>query len=523
MNPDRRDPVPPRDDIDLLRVAIEATPAGILAVDADGTILLVNREVERLFGYDRAELIGRSVDLLVPAATQGIHPQLRGRYLTDPHARPMGTGRDLYGLRKDGTQILVEIGLNPVSTERGRLVVASIVDTTARRRLENQLRQSQKMEAMGTLAGGIAHDFNNVLHGIIGYTELAQRAAGADSGLQEDFEQVLAAAERGRQLIERIMAFSRRHDVERKPNRLDRPVTEALQLLRASLPATVEIRTHLDPQTPAVRADDTEIQQVVMNLATNAAHAMTGRGGVLGVDLEPLQVTAELAAARTGLRPGLHARLCVSDTGRGIAAEDLARVFEPFFTTKAVGEGTGLGLSMVHGIVVALAGAIGIDSRLGEGTRVEVLFPAASLPHGAAPSDDEREPERGADRGAKRVLLVDDERRLAQLIKRQLEEMGYAVTMHTSSLEALAEFRAHAGAFDLMITDNTMPHLTGVALAGAVKELRPDLPILMISGIADTVDAATLVEMGVAKVLSKPHSFAQLEAALRSILETPDP
>jgi CheY-like chemotaxis protein len=372
------------------------------------------------------------------------------------------------------------------------------------------------MEAVGTLAGGIAHDFNNVLHGIIGYTELAQRTAGADSSLQPDLQQVLAAAERGRQLVDRILAFSRRRDVERKPIRLDRSVTDALQLLRASLPATVEIRTHLDPQTPAVRADDTEIQQVVMNLATNAAHAMADRGGVLEVDLAPLQVTAELASSRADLLPGLHARLCVSDQGRGIPPENLARVLEPFFTTKAVGEGTGLGLSMVHGIVTALGGAIGIESRVGSGTRVEILLPAASLRHDT-PADEE--PKLAAQRVAKRVLLVDDEQRLAQLIKRQLEEMGYVVTMHTSSLAALEEFRAHPHAFDLLITDNTMPHLTGVALAGSAKELRPDLPVLMISGISETVDAATLREKGVSKVLSKPHSFAQLEAALRSLLE----
>jgi CheY-like chemotaxis protein len=279
----------------------------------------------------------------------------------------------------------------------------------------------------------------------------------------------------------------------------------------------VEIRTHVDPRTPAVQADETEIQQVVMNLATNGAHGMSERGGILGVDLAPLRVNTELAATRGGIRSGLHARLRVSDTGLGIAPQDLAHVFEPFFTTKAVGEGTGLGLPMVHGIVSALGGAIAIDSRPGQGTTVEILLPAA-LPLDAKATAGDAPAERSEPVG-KRVLLVDDERRLAQLIERQLEELGFAVTMHTSSVAALEAFRAGPDGFDLLITDNTMPHLMGIELAAAARELRPDLPILMISGIGDTVDAATLGAIGVAKVLAKPHTFAELEAALRSILE----
>src|SRR5690349_4483851 len=231
-----------------------------------------------MFGYSRDELLGKSVDMLVPLRLGGEHPTYRAQFFRRPESRPMGMGRDLYGVRKDGREVPVEIGLNPVPTPNGVVVLASVVDITARRKLDEQLRQSQKMEAIGTLAGGIAHDFNNILLGIIGHTELALGTGANPSQLRADLEQVLKAAERGRQLVQRILLFSRQRGTAQAPIRLERTVRDALQLLRPSLPTTIEIKEWLDPNTPEVLSDETQVHQILMNLATNAAHAMPEGG-----------------------------------------------------------------------------------------------------------------------------------------------------------------------------------------------------------------------------------------------------
>jgi PAS domain S-box-containing protein len=260
---------------DLLRIAVERSPAGMLVVDVSGVIALLNCEVERLFGYTRQELLGRSIDLLVPDRLRGKHAGLREHYQHEAQHRPMGAGRELYGLHKDGTEVPLEIGLSPVETATGRVVIVSLVDVSARRTLEHQLRQSQKLEALGSLAGGIAHDFNSILLGIMGYTELAKTARCADAAQCADLDQVLRAAERGRQLMQRISSFSRQRAVAYAPVDLERAVSEALQLLRVSLPATIEVHTSFAANTPRVRADETQIPPP--GVAAQAGD--TGRGG----------------------------------------------------------------------------------------------------------------------------------------------------------------------------------------------------------------------------------------------------
>ena len=240
---------------DLLELAFDLSPAGMLVVDGTGSIRLVNRELERLFGYSREELLGQSVELLLPERLHQVHPTQRAGYLAHPERRSMGAGRDLKGRRKDGTEVAVEIGLNPIRTDAGMLVLGTVVDITERRMIESQLRQAQKMEAVGTLAGGIAHDFNNLLHGIVGHAELVLRDATPESGSRADVEQILKIAERGRHLVDRILTFSRQREVSRVVIPLERPIREAVELLRASLPREIEIREHLDPATPHVRCD----------------------------------------------------------------------------------------------------------------------------------------------------------------------------------------------------------------------------------------------------------------------------
>ena len=503
---------------DLLELAFDLSPAGMLVVDGTGSIRLVNRELERLFGYSREELLGQSVELLLPGRLQPAHPTQRAGYLAHPERRSMGAGRDLKGRRKDGTEVAVEIGLNPIRTDEGMLVLGTVVDITERRMIESQLRQAQKMEAVGTLAGGIAHDFNNLLHGIVGHAELVLRDAAPESGSRADVEQILKIAERGRHLVDRILTFSRQREVSRVVIPLERPIHEAVELLRASLPREIEIREHLDPATPQVRCDETQIHQIAVNLGTNAAHAME-QGGVLEVRLAPFEATVAHAGSHPWLKVGPHAHLRVVDSGTGIPPEVLERVLEPFFTTKAPGKGTGLGLSMIHGIVKSLDGAIEIASRVGEGTRVDIFLPAASAEsHGAhaqvadAPAVDPRA-------GWPHVLVVEDEQDFAGMLRRQLEAFEYRATVHISSIEALEDFKARPDAFDVLMTDNSMPRMSGLKLIEEVRKVRPSLPVLLVSGTAAHVDPAGLKALGITHTLRKPHSGREMDAALRAALK----
>jgi PAS domain S-box-containing protein len=496
----------------LARLAFDLSPSGMLAVDAGGLILAANREVERLFGWTREELVGRPIETLVPARLRGNHPAHRSTFMAEPQARPMGAGRELYAVRKDGIEFPVEIGLNPVRQGEQIVVLATVVDISARRTLEENLRRSQKLEAVGVLAGGIAHDFNNILLGIVGHTELVLREARLGDQSREDLERVLKAAERGRELVRRILQFSRDTGVSRAPLRIERVLGEAIQLLRASLPSTIEIRAELDPETPIVMSDETQIHQILMNLGTNAAHAMP-EGGTVTVRLEPFAATPDFAHAHPGTDPGPCARITVSDTGVGMSPLVLERVLEPFYTTKPPGQGTGLGLSIVHGIVRAHRGVLEIASAPGRGTTVTITLPAGEAAAAAAI------PERGDDppRRRRHVLFVEDEPALAHMQRRQLEHLGYEVTAHTSSVEAFEDFRSRPQAFALLITDDTMPQMTGRALAREILALRPDLPVLMVSG-GGSGDRREVEAIGIRKVLRKPHSAAELERAIGDVL-----
>jgi PAS domain S-box-containing protein len=496
----------------LAGIAFELSPSGLLVVGEDGAILAANREIERLFGWPRGELIGRPVDTLVPDRWREAHSRHRHAFGGAPEVRAMGAGRDLYALRRDGTEFPVEIGLNPVRHGEGLLVLATVVDITSRHELERNLRRSQKLEAIGVLAGGIAHDFNNILLGIVGHVELVLREARLGTQSREDLDRVLKASERGRELVQRILQFSREGDAARGAVRLERALHEAIQLLRASLPSTIEIRAELDAAAPGVLADETQIHQIVMNLGTNAAHAMP-EGGRLTIGLVPFEADAGFARAHPGIAPGPHARIVVSDTGTGMGPEVLERVFEPFFTTKPVGQGTGLGLSIVHGIVTAHRGALEITSEPGRGTTVTITLPAteATAP-GPAPG---KAGEPAAQR--RRVLFVEDEPALAFMQRRQLQHLGYEATVHTSSLEALDDFRERPHAFALLITDDSMPGMTGRALAREALAVRPDLPILMVSG-GERIDPGALRAIGIRGLLRKPYSAEELQRAILDAL-----
>ncbi|HXG43677.1 MAG TPA: PAS domain S-box protein [Gemmatimonadales bacterium] len=502
-----------------LRAAVESSPSGLLMIDAAGRIVLVNREIERLFGYPREELLGNQVEILVPDRFKAVHPQYRAGFFADPRVRAMGAGRELFGRRKDGTEVPVEIGLTPVATEAGMFVISSIVDITARKeaeearaRLEEQLRRSQKLEAVGTLAGGIAHDFNNILGAIIGYAELLADEVRSEQG-RADLAELLSYADRGKQLVNRILTFSRRQEPERRPISLVQAVTDAAKLLRATLPATIELRVELSPEAPRVLADTTSVHQVLMNLATNAAQAMP-QGGRLEICLEPFYVRDSMARANPGLHEGLYARLLVRDNGPGIDPAIRDRVFEPFFTTKPPGHGTGLGLSIVHSLVSEHEGIVRLQTEVGQGTTVECLFPALENDTlEAAPGNPDLPRGRG-----ERVLLVEDEPGLARAGERRLSALGYEVTVEIDPRAALARLQAGAQEFDLVITDYTMPHLDGLELAAAIREIRPHLQIILTTGYLEDLPADRLARSGPLRLLRKPVTMRTLAEEVRVAL-----
>jgi signal transduction histidine kinase/ActR/RegA family two-component response regulator len=378
---------------------------------------------------------------------------------------------------------------------------------------DRALRQSQKMEAIGTLAGGIAHDFNNILGAIVGYGELAQQKAPEGTSLRRYLDNIMQAAGRARALVDRILGFSRTGLAERVPVHIESVVAETLELLRASLPPNVRLVKELSAGNAAVIGDETHLHQVTMNLCTNALQAMP-QGGVLRVALEPVRLETPLSLSRARLAAGDYVHLTVSDSGTGIPAEFVDRIFDPFFTTKRVGEGTGLGLSLVHGIVVDLGGAIEVSTAPGKGTTFRIWLPRAS--ESAKPASQEpRDPRRG-DRET--VMVVDDEPALLSLTEEILSELGYEPVGFASSTAALRAFKSNADRFDAILTDEVMPDLQGTQLARELSVLRPGVPIILMTGHGGTDLPERAAAAGVSDVLRKPLQKSDLAESLAKVL-----
>lgn len=490
--------------------AFHASPAAITITRlADGRYLDVNASFLCLSGYSRAEVIGMT--------------SLELHYWVNPHDRERVTQflREHGSVRDFGTQLRTKSGeirearmsMELITLDEEPCMLSIIHDVTERRRLEAQLRQVQKIEAIGTLAGGIAHDFNNILSAILGYTELSLDDVPPESHVWHNLQAVLSAGIRGRDLVQHILRFSRHTGQARQPVELHLLIQEALLLLRASLPATVEITQALDTAVGPVLADPTQIHQVLMNLCANAEYAMRGTGGILEVRLEAVEVDAAFVAMHPELQPGPHVRLTIQDTGHGMAPEIMERIFEPFFTTKGVGEGTGMGLAVVHGIVTSHEGAITVASILGQGTTFAIYLPKIR-----EATTDITSPEGPIPRGEERVLFVDDEAVLAHMGQELLGHLGYRVIVHTSSVEALEDFRAAPQLFDVVITDQTMPHVTGEALAIELRRIRPDVPIILCTGFSYSMTAERAQELGIAAFLMKPLVTRDLALTIRQVL-----
>jgi signal transduction histidine kinase len=393
-------------------------------------------------------------------------------------------------------------------------LVSALLAQIDRQAMELQLRQAQKMEAIGTLAGGIAHDFNNILSAINGYTELAQMDVGNDEAVREHLEAVAQGGARAERLVRQILTFSRRQDQERVPTDLGAVVVEALALLKATLPASITIVTDIPGTLPPVLADPTEVHQVVMNLCTNAWHAMQDRPGRLDVRLDAVAADADFVEAHPVLAMGDYVRLAISDTGHGMDEATIARIFEPFFTTKGPQAGTGLGLSVVHGIIQSYGGAITVYSQPDEGTTFHLYFPAGEPGEVDAP-----EPPAALPRGdGRRVLIVDDEAPLAHMGRKMLERLGYEVAIATSPAEALEAFRADSGRFDLVVTDLTMPGRSGIDLAADMIGIRPDVRVVLVTGYTATLTPERVQRLGIRELALKPLTLERLATLAERVI-----
>jgi len=383
-----------------------------------------------------------------------------------------------------------------------------------RNKLETQLLQLQKMETIGTLAGGIAHDFNNILTPILGYTEMAMEELDEDSNLRYDIEQINNAALRAKDLVQQILTFSRQVEVDKKPLRLHQVIHEVLNLVKASFPSNIEIIQDLDPNCGTVMADATQIHQVIMNLCTNAYHSMMDSGGQLKVKLREVQVTKNMVRKIPKLEVGPYVCTTINDTGHGMDHQTLIRIFEPFFTKKEVGVGSGLGLSVVHGIISSYEGAITVDSEPGKGATFQIYLPQ----HDAA-SKELKDDKITFQKGKEHILFVDDEEEITFMGKRMLESMGYKVSVHNKSLAALEDFTASPSSFDLVVTDQTMPYMLGTDLIERFREFRPDLKAIIITGYGDSIPDDLAREKGIDAVVVKPLILSKFSTLIRTILD----
>lgn len=498
---------------DRLAAVVEQNDDGLAIADLSGHLIYANqawREMHQL--EDQA---------LPPGLAPFLDPQLLGGEQFARVSARLAQGqswRGLISLAPNGDRKReVRTSLTPLRDAQGEIsgCVARQRDVTQENRLRGYLRQAHKMEALGRLAGGIAHDFNNILGAVGGYCELARLASEPGTKQTEFLDHALLACERAKELVRQILSFSRQVEQERRPLDLSLVVRETLKLLRATLPATISIQTHLPPDPVRVLADAIQMHQVLMNLCTNAAQAMAQGGGRLEVSIATLELTEEDLEGMADLQPGPHLRLSVSDSGPGMTTEVMERIFEPFFTTKPQGQGTGLGLAVVHGIVSAHGGVIRAYSEPGRGTTFHVLLPRLTA-HEVARSTPERSPMPGGD---ERILVVDDEPELVEVISHLLISLGYQVSSFGKSAAALRAFREQPEAFDLVLTDLTMPGLTGLDLALAVHQTRPATPVVICTGFSDSLIHEQARAASVREVILKPLQRRELALAVRRALD----
>ena len=502
------------------RQSFDYAASGMALLDLNGYFIDVNEFFLNMLGYSEHELFGNTIfkichpedTALVKASLQKLK---KGEIEFDSYEQKF--------LHQDGHTCWSLVSTSLLNDSEGDPLhfISLFQDLTEKRmtekenvKLEACLQQAQKMEAIGTLAGGIAHDFNNILSGIMGYAQLGMMESDPESETYRWLQGVLEAGDRASELVRQILTFSRQGEQEKSPIQIHLIVKEALKLLRATLPLNIEINEKISTESAVVLADATQIHQLVMNLCTNAYHSMLEKGGTLEVMLETQQISTDAGTEHFDLKPGSYLKLTISDTGCGMDDATLKKIFDPYFTTKAPDKGTGLGLSVDHGIVESHGGVITVNSRPGRGTQFEVFFPQMTIAKKAAHAGADTIPT-----GSERILLVDDEVPVVETGKSILEKLGYQVTGYTNPQKAFEDFAAHRDEFDLVITDMSMPFLTGEELSKRLMRLRPDIPILLCTGYSDQIDAANAYALGIKKFLIKPLEMAKLARTIREVLD----
>jgi PAS domain S-box-containing protein len=489
-----------------LRTILDASGQITLLLTKDSKVIAMNRQAEAFLETAEAGAVNRPL-------LDFFHGPAVARCLT--YAKEVVRTGEEIRFREPSDGLHYAFHLAPVKDENGNVVrlVLFVRDITREIEMETQFQNAQRMEALGSLAGGIAHDFNNILSPILGYTEIALGILPEDSKARRQLKEVIRASHRARELVQRILSMSRKTESEKRPFSAQMIVKEVVGMLRSAVPSTIEIKSEIAAPMAALLADPTEIHQVVMNLGTNAYHAMRKTGGTLRVRLE--ETDAPEGAPGPNLPGGKYLCFTVSDTGVGIDPAVIKKIFDPYFTTKEQGEGTGLGLATVHSIVARNGGAVTVQSELGKGTAFRVFLPLYQSAFGAAPEAAEHLPLRGSEH----ILFVDDETAIAQMAETMLTGLGYTVSAHTDSEEALAAFLNNPGAYHAIVTDHTMPKLTGVEFALRVFDAVPDFPVILCTGYSEMINEETALAMGIRCFLNKPLRQADLTRAIRQAID----
>ncbi|MFT5697646.1 MAG: PAS domain S-box-containing protein [Desulforhopalus sp.] len=501
-----------------LNVTLSSIGDAVIATDIKGNITLINPMAEKLLGWSRTQATGKPLSEILHIMDEKKRVRLTG--LVEKIITSGKTGnicKNSILVSKDSSEKFIADSASPIWDTTGNISGAVFVfrDITEEKHMEDKLRQSHKMESIGTLAGGIAHDFNNILFVIMGYTDLAMLKITENAETRKYLEKIYQACNRAKDLVQQILAFSRQNTQTFKPIDISSVIEEAIKLLRASLPSTIKIYSNIRSDTKII-ADATQIYQVVYNLCTNAAQAIQDKAGFIRISLLDVEVNENQCTVHPGLVPGKYVRLSVEDSGHGMSSDIKGKIFDPYFTTKREGKGTGMGLALVHGIITNHDGSIGVFSEPGKGTTFDVFLPAierkSAQKLGSSPFET-------LAKGKEKILLVDDEKQVVNLECQMLEQLGYVVVSQTSSLKALELFSAAQDSFDLIITDMTMPEMTGYQLAERLKKIRPDIPIILCSGYNEYISEEKTKKIGINAFILKPITMIDLSKIIRKILD----
>ena len=510
----------------LMSTLLDNLQVGVFMVEAPtGKPLLANSRAKELLGRD----IMSGADITTLAEVYRAY-KLRTEELYPEDQMPIVRAisgekhsiDDMFVVHPDGSRVFLEVFGSPVKDKQGTVIASLVsfsditdrVQTEEKRlRLEEDLRQAQKMESIGTLAGGIAHDFNNILSAIIGYTELSLYEATNGSTLENNLQEVFTAGTRARDLVKQILAFARQSDEEQKPIQLYTIAKEVLKLIRSTIPTTIEVKENIKSHS-LIMGNPSHVHQVLMNLCSNAAQAMEDAGGILEVVLTDVEHNDQSPLPISDLKPGNYIKLAVSDNGPGISPDIIGSIFEPYFTTKGVGKGTGMGLALTHGIIESYGGKITVDSELGKETVFSIYLPITKKRVDHRPYEKEKPPA-----GIESILFVDDELAIANMGRQLLERLGYRVTARTSSVEALELFRSKPNDFDLVITDMTMPNMTGDQLAVELMKMRSDIPVILCTGYSNKISEEIAKEIGIKAFAYKPIVNPDLAETIRKVLD----